>query len=299
MAKKIVKAIDLNDQVTSLKTVNNNKVKKVLENKKKPMTTEVLVLESYIEEKDKATVESNVSPSSTKNKGIETIKPLISTSKSKVIDNKAISSNTETKAVTTKVSKPSSSSIKDNIETTKPIVTENSTKSIISENKAISKPVKGNAKTSEFKESKANVPETMANIKPTVENESNTKPVKLGPLALYKAKLADKKLKELAKKEAKNIANKAKSTKAIPTVDKPKSKRKTMKQISINYDNKVKAFQDKLASGKVKMNPPMSITLPTVDEDVDTLLKKFESQLPKAKDPLKEYLDKYKDDKDD
>lgn len=34
----------------------------------------------------------------------------------------------------------------------------------------------------------------------------------------------------------------------------------TMKQISTNWDNKVKAFQDKLASGKVKITTSIPIS---------------------------------------
>lgn len=101
------------------------------------------------------------------------------------------------------------------------------------------------------------------------------KPIKLGPLALYKAKLAEKSNTKATKSTisenkntmtiaSKSVSKEAKSTEAIPTVDMPKSKRKTMKQISINYDKKVKAWNEKLASGKVKMNPPMSITLPAI-----------------------------------
>jgi hypothetical protein len=110
-------------------------------------------------------------------------------------------------------------------------------------------------------------------VKSSKDNK-DTKPIKLGPLALYKAKLAEKKLKEIAKKEAKSIANKAKS----------KSKSTTKPTVVDNKATNAKSIED----------------MPSiVDEDVDALLKKFEAKLPKPKDYLKEFVDKHKDDKDD
>jgi hypothetical protein len=137
--------------------------------------------------------------------------------------------------------------------------------------------------TSSIKDKK----KSTSTVKSSKDNK-DTKPIKLGPLALYKAKLAEKKLKEIAKKEAKSIANKAKSStnKAAISNSKDKSKSKSTTKPTV-VDNK--------ATNAKSIEDMPSI----VDEDVDALLKKFEAKLPKPKDYLKEFVDKHKDDKDD